>query len=236
MATILVLDDEQHLLEELTKGLVAVGYNVVSIGESESPVETFVTEAAELVFLSLHAKTVLAVCESIRTTGEGAIVPILFIGSGHPSIRSPSEALGAGGDYHFEEPLDLKKIIAKVTTYIGPSDAALADARPVPIDNALTEQSDLASASDDFLAQLNAEDTASRERDQVEQDQRESALREAAEAERRKIEGAEILRRAGEQAEADRLRELEERRRNDAAQETQRITESEERRREVEMA
>ena len=47
-----MLDDEQHALEELTNGLVTAGYNVVAIGEGESPVETFVTEAAELVFLS----------------------------------------------------------------------------------------------------------------------------------------------------------------------------------------
>ena len=95
-------------------------------------------------------ETVLTICEGIRETGEGAIVPIIFVGNDHPSIRSPSEALTAGGDYHFDEPLDLKKIIAKVTTYVGPGDAALADARPAPIDDEQTEQSDLASASDDF--------------------------------------------------------------------------------------
>ncbi len=179
-STILVLDDGHHSLETLTSALEDAGYAPVAVAEGDDPLGQFEALTPELVFLSLKARSALEVCEAIRLTGHGAIVPIIFVGNGHAKVRSPSEALSYGGDYHFGEPLELGKILAKVQTYVGAPPApreeiTRVDIAPVvdlarlagggaTVELRSESASDLASASDDLLAQIEAESRAESER------------------------------------------------------------------------
>ena len=180
-STILVLDDGQHSLEGLTGALDEAGYAPVSITESDDPIDQFEALTPELVFLSLKSEGALEICEAIRLTGHGAIVPIIFVGNGHAKVRSASEALAFGGDYHFGEPLELGKILAKVQTYVGAPPAVHEEITRVDIAPVVdlarlaggtanvdvrtpASASALASASDDLLAQIEAESRAEAER------------------------------------------------------------------------
>ncbi len=251
-STILVLDDGQHSLEGLTGALEDAGYAPIAITENDDPVGQFEALTPELVFLSLKSTGALEICEAIRLTGHGAIVPVIFVGNGHAKVRSASDALTFGGDYHFGEPLELGKILAKVQTYVGAPPAVheevtkvdvapvvdlarLAGGMPnVDVRAKAGSASDLASASDDLLAQIEAESRVEAERQTREQ------ARRRADEEAERFLAEEAQRQADRElaaltAEADERRAAEEERRK-ADEEAERFAEQEERRLEARRA
>jgi hypothetical protein len=62
----------------------------------------------------------------------GALVPILFLGSGREEVRNVSEAIAAGADHFFRKPDGLGELLAKVSTYIGPGDETAVGAAEPP--------------------------------------------------------------------------------------------------------
>ncbi len=142
---ILVVDDNARSLTSLAEALEEAGYAPVAVQSSDDPIVQFGIIKPELVFLSLLDHNAIATCEGIRDNPEGAIVPIIFVGTGAESVRSPSDALTQGGDYYFPSPLDQNKVLAKVQTYVGmgsraaeaqvppPSEAPVPQPAPAPL-------------------------------------------------------------------------------------------------------
>jgi CheY-like chemotaxis protein len=120
---VLVVDDQQQSLRELTAGLQAHGYAPASPAAGEDPALRFTLMQAELVFISLGYPHAIDVCGSIRADPDGAIVPIIFVGAGHLEVQSPSDALAKGADFFFALPLDIGRVLAKVQTYLGRGEA-----------------------------------------------------------------------------------------------------------------
>ena len=116
---ILLLEDTQQNLAELSTALRDAGYDAVVLEADDDPVLQFSVIRPELIFLSLLAENATNACGSIRDDPDGAIVPIVFVGTGKESVTSPADALAAGGDFYFELPIDVQKVLAKVKTYVG---------------------------------------------------------------------------------------------------------------------
>ena len=117
--TILVADDSKTTLAPLALSLQKAGYDTLVLTPADDPVEQFGKAVFELVFLSLCDGKALAACQGIRDNPDGAIMPIIFVGTGAEAVGSPADALTQGGDYYFGEPLDITKVLAKVQTYVG---------------------------------------------------------------------------------------------------------------------
>ncbi len=58
-------------------------------------------------------------CLTVHARPEAASTPVLFIGTGHESIRSTADALSMGGDGFFSLPVDASRVVAKVASYLG---------------------------------------------------------------------------------------------------------------------
>jgi len=132
---ILLVDDEHAGFGELAQALDAAGYTPLVTRPGDSAPGIFGEAPADLVFISLEAPTALADCEGIRANPDGAIVPIVFIGHGHPEVGSPSQALAKGADFFFDRPYDMKKVLNKVQTYVGrgtPQGASAASSAAAP--------------------------------------------------------------------------------------------------------
>ncbi len=129
---ILVLNDAEATLDALAEVLAKAGYAPLIVTGADDPVACFGQKLPELVFLSLKEQSALKVCEGIRDNPDGAIVPIIFVGSGGEAVKSPSEALTRGGDYFFKLPLDMPKVLAKVQTYVGLGLGPVEPAAPPP--------------------------------------------------------------------------------------------------------
>jgi DNA-binding response OmpR family regulator len=117
---ILLLDDAESSLGPLAGAIEKAGYAPTVVDVATDVVSHFAAQPADLLFMSLRAEGAINACEKIRDNPDGAIVPILFIGTGAEEITTPSGALARGADYFFKHPLDLSKVLAKVQTYVGP--------------------------------------------------------------------------------------------------------------------
>ncbi len=139
---VLMVDDAKQALAPLSRALDAAGYDVKT-GDATSAIDAFGTVPPELIFIQLAAGggTAVTLAEQIRQRPDGALVPILFVGSGQEMITSVSDALAVGGDYYFQHPLDLEKVQAKVRAYIGVS-AQLHDDEVTRPDGLVEEWSD----------------------------------------------------------------------------------------------
>ncbi|MBN1960256.1 MAG: DnaJ domain-containing protein [Deltaproteobacteria bacterium] len=120
---ILIVDDAQNSLAELASIIAAKGYQAMVVPANAVAVVHFAEQKPELVFVSLGLPEPLVICEGIRSDPDGAIVPIILIGSNHAEVNSPADALNQGADYYFSLPIDDTKVIAKIATYIGPGEA-----------------------------------------------------------------------------------------------------------------
>ena len=133
--TILIVDNNDGGLAELANVLESNGYAPLVLTPGDDPVAQFGLILPELVFLNLNKSDALAYCEGIREHPEGAIVPIIFVGTGAEQVGSPSDALTQGGDYYFSVPLNEGQILAKVQTYVGPGEEDVApQPSPPPVD------------------------------------------------------------------------------------------------------
>lgn len=134
--SILLIDDADHGLETLAQALESEGYPTVVVTSGDDPLAQFSVIVPDLVFVSLRAEGAYDLCEELRNTAEGAIVPLIFIGTGAEEVKSASDALARGGDYYFCQPLNLARVLAKVITYVGASDGLPAPApaaAPLPL-------------------------------------------------------------------------------------------------------
>ncbi|MEZ4270661.1 MAG: DUF4388 domain-containing protein [Myxococcota bacterium] len=121
--TILLIEDAELGLGDLCGALRQAGYDPVTLGPQEDFLAQFDQLAPELVFISVLDNNAAKVCQEIRDKPDGAIVPVLFIGTGAEEIRSPAHALAQGGDFYFQHPVDMERVLAKVATYVGPGEA-----------------------------------------------------------------------------------------------------------------
>ncbi len=162
--TLVVVDTEDQHLGHVRQALSAEGYSLLEAGDKGAMLAALESADCQLVLVNLAVPNLEALCEGLRNSPLGALVPMIFMGCGDPQahrIRSPAEALGAGGDYYFAAPFDMRRVIAKVRTYSGlgrqedgagvelgdldkPSRARPHAAQPEP----------LAGASDALLAQI----------------------------------------------------------------------------------
>src|SRR5688500_12205558 len=97
----LAVTDDVALLHALRAALRGVGGGMVAGSPSSTSVaEAFTRAAPRVVLVDLcdAEDGALAAVESIRSLPQGAMVPVLLLGSGRESVRSATDALGHGAD------------------------------------------------------------------------------------------------------------------------------------------
>ncbi len=121
---ILIAEHEVAVSDSLERRLQMRGYAPVVTTDAATALAAFDTNRPDLVVISLTlpADGGREVCRGIRTRPLGALVPILFLGTGREEVRNVSEAIAAGADHYFRKPDALPELLAKVSTYIGPGD------------------------------------------------------------------------------------------------------------------
>ncbi|MCB9535777.1 MAG: response regulator [Myxococcales bacterium] len=119
---ILIVEEEAPIADALLGRLRARGYAPTRVTAPDEALAAFDAERPDLVVASLTLPDDggRRVCRDIRRRPLGALVPILFVGTGREDVHSVSEAIAAGADHFFVKPHGVGDLVAKVTTYIGP--------------------------------------------------------------------------------------------------------------------
>ena len=121
MAKILIVEPDEQLAGQLESLLVEAGWAVERLSAGHDVEAQFAGAPPDIVVLDLAVDDGqgIAVCRRIRELEGGDLLPVLLIGSGNEGVRNFGDALVEGADYYFEKPLDEKKLVAKIRTYVG---------------------------------------------------------------------------------------------------------------------
>lgn len=161
--SILIADDPKQSLNSLASALTFHGFLTHLVPSAEVHQLRFADLHPDLIIVSVQNNNFTAICEGIRNDPIGAIVPIIYIGSGHETVNSPALAQRHGADYFFAHPVDIFQLLQKIHTYIGESNddeelllnftATGEIVWPLPPASPLPGES-LTNASDAILAQI----------------------------------------------------------------------------------
>ncbi len=134
MAKILILALEDGAADSLSDSVKEAGWTPVVMHDGSRALSDFSSVSPALVVLDLQIEEGkgIELCRQIRGIDGGDLVPILLIGTGNEGIRNFGDALVEGGDYYFEKPLEISKVISKIRTYVGVDREATTLVAPPP--------------------------------------------------------------------------------------------------------
>ena len=116
MSTILVVDDEPHLLRTLAINLRARDYTVHTAGDARSALQAIHDEAPDLVVLDLGLPDLDGV-EVIRRVRAAYDLPVIVLSARTDSIDKV-EALDLGADDYVTKPFAMDELLARVRVAI----------------------------------------------------------------------------------------------------------------------
>lgn len=110
--TILVVDDDSHILEVIRFALEKAGMQVVTAGDGVQALQSLAAQSIDLVVLDINMPEMdgLACCREIRKSSE---VPILFLSSRDEEIDRIL-GLEIGGDDYVTKPFSPRELVARV--------------------------------------------------------------------------------------------------------------------------
>ncbi len=114
-ATILLIDDEREILDNLSKVLTAAGYRCLCAQDGEAAAKIIASQTPELIIsdINLAGHSGLNLCEKLKQDTGLADVPLMFLsGAQIPDIIRRAHA--AGGTYYLRKPFDPQVLLELV--------------------------------------------------------------------------------------------------------------------------
>ena len=126
--TILIVDDDPHILEVISFGLEKAGMAVMTASDGQQALDQFAIGDFDLIVLDISMPELdgLEVCREIRKTSE---IPVLFLSSRDEEIDRIL-GLEIGGDDYVTKPFSVRELVARIkailkrTMAITPKDEA----------------------------------------------------------------------------------------------------------------
>ena len=112
---VLVVDDEQSVLDDVSAALGADGFRCTLCTSSADALAQALAEPPELIIsdINLHGHSGLEMCEEIKANVELRDVPVMFLsGAQIPDIIRRSHAVG--GTYYLRKPFDPEVLVELV--------------------------------------------------------------------------------------------------------------------------
>jgi DNA-binding response OmpR family regulator len=115
-ASVLLVEDDQHVAATLTEVLAAQGYDVHHVATGTQAQEAFRTRQANLVILDLRLPDVdgLILCLEFKRTAD---IPIIIC-SGRAEQSDRVVGLKLGADDFIAKPFDLEELVVRVATVL----------------------------------------------------------------------------------------------------------------------
>jgi len=121
MPTVLVIEDEADIADNLCDLLEALGYDAVQAGDGTTGIETAQEQQPDLVICDIRMpeRTGHEVLRAIRAAGAwGASVPFVFLtASAESNLRDESLELGA--DAFVRKPFNVDHLIGTIQSLVG---------------------------------------------------------------------------------------------------------------------
>ena len=123
--TILIVDDEQHIVDILVYNLEKEGYNTLQANDGLTAVDIALSKKPDLILLDIMLPKMdgLAVCKRIRHTLN---VPILMLTAKDEEIDKIL-GLELGADDYVTKPFSVRELMARIKANLRKAEASLID-------------------------------------------------------------------------------------------------------------
>jgi len=113
--TVLVVDDEQHIIELIEFNLRKEGYTVVTVQSGESALEAAVDSAPSLIVLDLMLPGIdgLTVCRKLKADPDTASIPIIML-TARSDDADVVTGLELGADDYLTKPFSPRVLVARI--------------------------------------------------------------------------------------------------------------------------
>jgi len=130
MRTILIVDDDPHILEVISFALDKAGMKTITAADGLEALQCFAAHRFDLIVLDISMPELdgLEVCREIRKTSD---VPVLFLSSRDEEIDRIL-GLEIGGDDYVTKPFSVRELVARIK-------AILKRSRPAPAQTGVDE-------------------------------------------------------------------------------------------------
>lgn len=110
---ILIVEDEDHIRENLKLNLEMEGYEVIAVADGAKAIKAFKEQRFDLVILDVMLPEMdgFDVCEQIRL--DDRETPILFLTAKDASIDK-IKGLKTGGDDYMTKPFNLEELLLRI--------------------------------------------------------------------------------------------------------------------------
>ncbi len=117
--TILIVDDEEHILELLKYNLEKAGYNVVSSDNGSDTFKIMEEHGVDLLVLDLMLPDMdgIEICKRIRNWDKYARIPIIMLTAKSEEIDRII-GLELGADDYVTKPFSVKELVVRVKTVL----------------------------------------------------------------------------------------------------------------------
>ncbi|MFA6093495.1 MAG: response regulator [Elusimicrobiota bacterium] len=113
--TVLVADDEQVVLNIISRCLAAPGRTVLKAMDGKSALETALDQRPDLVILDLCMPLLdgSSVCRALREDERTRAIPIIIL-TGMSGAQNEEELLKLGADDYISKPFDISELRSRV--------------------------------------------------------------------------------------------------------------------------
>jgi DNA-binding response OmpR family regulator len=110
--TLLVVDDEEHIRNLITRILDNAGYTVVTAASGKEALEKLVDSGIDLMLLDIRMPEMDGF-QTLELVRKQYSIPVIMV-SGMGEVTSVSSALSIGADDYVKKPFQSRELIARI--------------------------------------------------------------------------------------------------------------------------
>ena len=120
MAKILLVEDDEMNRDMLSRRLIRRGFDVVMAVDGQQALELASTESPDLILLDLSRPVMdgWAVARKLKSDPVTKNIPIIAL-TAHAMAGDREKAMGAGCDEYDTKPIELKRLLGKINSFLG---------------------------------------------------------------------------------------------------------------------
>jgi len=111
-ATLLVVDDEEHIRKLITRILDNTGYKVVTAANGKEALERLGDSGIDLILLDIRMPDMDGF-QTLELVRKRYSIPVIMV-SGMGEVTSVSSALSIGADDYIKKPFQARELIARI--------------------------------------------------------------------------------------------------------------------------
>jgi DNA-binding response OmpR family regulator len=127
---IIIVDDDRETREMLKMALELEGYEVSQAANGLRLISTLHVDRPDLILLDVMMSWIdgFELCRAVKKNDEFRDIPVIFI-SAKKTANDIRTGLAAGASDYFSKPIDMERLLARITQLIGPAAPATPEQR-----------------------------------------------------------------------------------------------------------